>query len=64
MDPSPESGPPGANRSGINRPGVARWMSDVERANTRSVNTGWFIGLLACVAVVAVGAVFWFSYHP
>lgn len=39
-------------------------MADLQESSTKGVNTGWFIGLLASVAVVAIGAVFWFSYHP
>jgi hypothetical protein len=27
-------------------------------------NAGWIAGALVIVAVLAVGAVFWFKYHP
>jgi hypothetical protein len=27
-------------------------------------NAGWIAGLLVIVAILAVGATFWFMYHP
>jgi hypothetical protein len=30
----------------------------------RGENAGWLAGLLVIVAIFAVGATFWFMYHP
>jgi hypothetical protein len=30
----------------------------------RGENAGWIAGFLVIAAVVAIGAVFWFTYHP
>ncbi len=34
------------------------------REDTRGANLGWIVGGLVILAVFAVGAGFWFIYHP
>ncbi|HTW76902.1 MAG TPA: hypothetical protein VMG14_03960 [Thermoplasmata archaeon] len=33
-------------------------------AEGRGANNGWIAGFLVILAVLAVGAVLWFSHHP
>jgi hypothetical protein len=40
--------------------GTASSMDD----QGRGANLGWIAGFLVIVAVLAVGAVLWFSFHP
>ena len=36
------------------------WTDD----QNRSENVGWIAGFLLVAAVLAIGAAFWFKYHP
>ncbi|MGC2360285.1 MAG: hypothetical protein WA691_08310 [Thermoplasmata archaeon] len=36
------------------------WTDD----QNRGANKGWIAGALVVVAVLVIGAAFWFSYHP
>ncbi len=59
---------PGAYRTVLNRKAAAGAVNAVGRrpasSNERREDLGWVLGGLVILGVFAVGAAFWFSYHP
>ncbi len=39
-------------------------MSGASAGQARSANAGWLAGGLLILAVLLIGAAFWFHYHP